>query len=274
MSLPCSPFLPSILAMLFDRDLSLTVLCLCCSLCLHPKYSKFRNRLDELLPLPDVSTLPTTDDEAFNAALKVLQMERKAVVVVEDRGKMGNDTRAVATDQDRTMADYVGQPQAPVDKVDNALEILVRNATEEFGFIPRDVYNGVFKLPWTRDEHAAAVKGLRCSELTSLVKAFSEQRALHGPSHKVAVVYPDESFAHYDLWGINFKSVQIAGEVIGSMRLEEDKHLRKAYTFLREFPEGSTLAGWIFEVIAHRVLPGGWSKGPALRQIRMTSDLP
>ena len=35
------------------------------------------------------------------------------------------------------MVDETDQPHAPVDEVDNALETLVRNATEEFGFAPR-----------------------------------------------------------------------------------------------------------------------------------------
>ena len=41
------------------------------------------------------------------------------------------------------------QPQAHVD-TDIVLETLLRNATEEFGFAPRDVYNGVFDLPWMK----------------------------------------------------------------------------------------------------------------------------
>lgn len=52
------------------------------------------------------------------------------------------------------MVDEVGQPPALVRTVDNALKILVHNATEEFGFAPRDVYDGVFQLYETRDKHS------------------------------------------------------------------------------------------------------------------------
>jgi len=39
-------------------------------------------------------------------------------------------------------------------------EILVRNATKEFGFAPHDVHNGVFALHDTMEKHNAAVHKL------------------------------------------------------------------------------------------------------------------
>jgi len=50
--------------MSFDRGSSLTVLYLCCSLSLQLDYNYFRGRLEQLPPLPDLSTLPTTHDKA------------------------------------------------------------------------------------------------------------------------------------------------------------------------------------------------------------------
>jgi len=231
--------------------------------------------------LPDESTFPdesmfhAINGEALNAVLKVLQTERekkKEEEEEEDCDETGDGTSASATGQDQTMADVTGKPR--VDEVDDVLKILVRNATEEFGFAPRDVYDGVFQLPGTRDEHAAAMKGLRCSELVTLVETFTAHRTLHGVSHNVVVVYPSESFTGYDRWKIDFKSPRIAEQVMRLMRLKEDEHLRQTYTSLHEFPEGSTLAGWIFEAIAYRALSGGWSKGPAPQPIRMASDRP
>ena len=63
--------------MSFDKGSSLTDLHLCHSLCYQPGYDTFRSRLKQSLPPPDGPTLPTTDDEAIDAALKVLQTERE-----------------------------------------------------------------------------------------------------------------------------------------------------------------------------------------------------
>ena len=123
-----------------------------CSLCLQLTYDKFRSKLEQFLPSLDKSTLPTTGDMAIDAVLKVLQTKREK----EDRDGIS----ASATDQDKNMVDEAGQPQAWAGKVDSALEILVHNATEEFGFAPRDVYNGVLELPDTRKQHAIAVEKL------------------------------------------------------------------------------------------------------------------
>ena len=74
-----------------------------------------------------------------------------------------------------------GQLRDPVYEVDNALIILVRNAIEEFGFAPRDVYDGVLRLPSTRKQHTVAVENLSSSDLKTLVETFSKNRALTEP---------------------------------------------------------------------------------------------
>ena len=58
--------------------------------------------------------------------------------------EMDDGTGAMTTDQDEDMAGALGQSTALEKKVDNALKILVRNATEEFGFAPRDTYDCIF----------------------------------------------------------------------------------------------------------------------------------
>jgi len=65
------------LAIPFEKGSLLTVLCLCCSLCLRPEYNGFRRVLERYLPLPDAPTLPTTNEKTIDSALKVLQTERE-----------------------------------------------------------------------------------------------------------------------------------------------------------------------------------------------------
>jgi hypothetical protein len=270
MSLACSPILPSVPAMSFDKGSSLTVLRLFCSLCLQPKYNNFRSRLEQFLPLLDGSMLPTTNDKMIDAALKVLQ---RAEVEKEDHDEMDDGIKSSAADQDVNMVDDAGQPRALVLKVDNALKILVANATEEFGFAPRDVYNGVLDLPGMTNRRDRAVDNLKCTELANLVRTFTRSRELDEFSHRVVAVYPVIFLPHLDKWEINFKSIRIAGKMVEKMQLVEDQHLRHTYRLLHETSEGSNLAGWIFKAIVHCMLSDGWRlDGPAPQPLRMISN--
>ena len=276
MSLACSPFLPSILAMLFDRGLLLTVLCLFCSFCLHPEYNYFRSRLKQFLPFLDGLTPPTNGGSTINAALKVLWTERQREKVMEagekeDCDEMGDCARASAADQDENMIDEAGRPLALVGKVDDALKILVHNATEVFGFAPRDVYNGIIDLPETRARHR---KRFDCSTLQAIVEMFSYKYELSDFAEHVIVVYPVPRFDNYDDWAIDFKSIRIAREAVESMRSEQDGRLRETYHRFCMIPEGSIMAGWVFEAIIHRMLSYGWrsADGPTPQPIRMASN--
>ena len=99
-------------------------------------------------------------------------------------------------------------------KADDALKILIRNATEEFGFAPRGVYNGVLNPSDTKEEHVNAREGLDWSRLQTLVQTFSRTRELSGLSHHVVAVYPCISGPKLDRWAITFKSVRIEREVM------------------------------------------------------------
>jgi hypothetical protein len=265
MSLACSPFISSISAMSFGRGSSLTFLCLYCSLQLQSKYNNFRNRLEWSIPLLDEPTLPTIDDENINAAPKVLRMERERVAVEEaekdeDRDEMGDGIRTSATDQDEGTVDEAGQPQAPVDKVGNALELLVHNATEESGFAPRDVYYGAFELPRGRNRNAVALENLNCPGLRSVVRRFSVDCWLVcGSSRDALVVYPcpSTSLVNLDDWAIDFKSIRIARDVVELMRLQGEEHLWEMYKFFHNNLESVTSAGRVFEAIVHRTFSDG-----------------
>ena len=139
-----------------------------CSLPLCPEYNIFRTALKQSPPT----------DENVRAALQVLRRNRHEEDEVK-RGKGDEDEN----DNDVEMADEVGQPSPSVD-----FEILVRNATEEFGFAPHDVYDGVFQLPYTKDQHAKAVEHLEYTELGSLVNAFPQEHRFTSISDRVVAV--------------------------------------------------------------------------------------
>ena len=261
-----------------DSGLSLTSLRFCCSLCLEYQHNRFRRRLEQSLPLLDQSILPTTGDERIDAAMEVLQMERKRRKMVEaEESEDGDGIRTLATDQNENMADQVGKPQAPASKVDNAIKILVSNAIEEFGFAYRDVYNGVFNLPRTKCEHANVAFKYRCSRrleergvLETLVEMFSENYLLDDYRYPEVAVNPHQISA-YGGWTIDIKSVRIKRRAVESLRLDPVGDLWKTYSLLRKLPNGSNFAGLVFEAITHRMLSGGW-QGLMPHPARMASD--
>ena len=261
--------------MSFDRGSSLTALRPRCSLSLRPEYDGFLASLEGQLDQP---TVTATGSRQIDAALKVLQREREgegenAVEMLaeaeeeEDCDEMGDDIKASVTDQDENMAE-AGQPQAPVGdgKIDkalyDALKTLVHNATQEFGFAPRNVYSGVFDLPGTMAHHDEGMKRLRYSELVSVVTTFSKTRELHEFPHLdlVVVVWPHKNpdDEQRDRWDIDFKSTRIAEKVMKATVSEEEGRIREIFDLLREIPESSTLAGRFFEVIVHRIFAHGW----------------
>ena len=249
----CSLFLPC-------RS-SLTVIYLC-SFDLHT-FRRFLRGLKKSLPLLDRPTLPTALDRDTDAILKVLQAEREKVE--EDCDKMGGVMTSVP-DQDATMVDETNKPQTPADQVRNALKILVRNATEEFGFAPRDVYNGVLLLFETRDDHRRVMTNLTCSDLVSLVRSFSGDCQLDTRSENVVAVHPHQITDRLDGWEVRFKSTQITRGVERMVQEVEVKNLRETYCLLHKIPEASVLAGWFFETLTRRMFSEGW-EGPAPPQL-------
>jgi len=223
--------------------------------------------------------LPTTEEMEISAALEVLQkeMEKKKVEEAEkneDRDEMDDDIGTSATDQDEDedMIGGEGQPQAPM-KVDDALKILVKNATEEFGFAPRDVYDGVFKLSETKMDHVNELGRFDYGKLRKVVETFTAERGLVcEQSHRVVVVFPrPPEGLHFERWGIDFKSIRIGEKMIELMLLLEDKNLREMYRYLHRV-DSSDLAGRFFESIAHHIFSDGWGSGPPPQPIRMVSN--
>ena len=142
----------------------------------------------------------------------------------------------------------------------------MNNATEEFGFAPRDVYDGAFDLLRMKRRHAAKMKNLKYSDLTNISETFSRDCLLDESSHHVVAVQPHEDILSQDGWTIDFKSPRIAREVVGLMMSLEYRHLRDTYYLLHNL--GSGMAGAIFEAIAHWTLSGNDVPQP----IAMISD--
>lgn len=157
-------------------------------------------------------------------------------------------------------------------KVDKALEILVRNATEEVGFAPRDVYSCVFLLESTKANHAS-VQRLTYLDFQQYIQAFSAEGGLPRASHLVVAMWPRKIGIHHVEWEINFKSDRIAKMAAAVMRSTENMHLQQTYSLLRKIPATSVMAGQFFEAFAHRMFSTRWeSSQPPPQPTLMTSN--
>ena len=164
-----------------------------------------------------------------------------------------------------------------MENVDTALETLVHNAIKEFGFAPRDVYRGVLVLSRTRELHTDAVRELKLPTLVSTIQLFTNTLSIEGLSHRVVGVYPRPSspFSYHDddKWVIDFKSTQIADQVMEKMEVEEDNFIQSAYCLLHNTSGASCFAGRYFEAFVHRKFSVGWKSDEATPQpIRMTPN--
>ena len=155
------------------------------------------------------------------------------------------------------MAVQAHKSQVTAHEVEQALRILVRSATEEFGFVPRDVYDGIIDLPDMRNQHAGALNRFDYSGLKDLINGFTLKNELDASSHRVVVVFPTANLRLRDLWEIDFKSVQIAEAAAEAMRRRGDQHMREIYDSIHRFPDGSCLTGRIFEEVVHHMFCEG-----------------
>ena len=244
-------FCKSLSPMSSDGGSSLTVLCFC-SLPLHPRYDYFWTTLEQSLSTDRNINWPLPTNETVRAALMILRGEPY------EEGEGGEKY-----DKGIEMTNKTGRPPPSV----GLFKILVENTINEFGYAPRDVYNGASKLPDTLEQHDAALYKFGYIELKSLVKDFSADRGLYGTSHRVVVVHPLPGSPRLDLWEMDLKSRRIGKKVVQSMRLIEEERLWDLYdgfNAFNMFSDSFMLAGWTFEAIIHRLLIRGWqeSDGP------------
>ena len=163
------------------------------------------------------------------------------------------DSEDQSLDTDAEPTDAVGKPP-------DIMDTLMENATEEFGWAPRDVYYGVFDLPFIRREHNAAVAQVDYSQLAAFAIQFSKELHLTPLSHKLIAVNPIASKSkNNDSWTIEFKSAWVRGKIMDSARSKEDAYFWNVYNSLRKVGGASALAGHLFEEIVHRIFAHGWN---------------
>lgn len=209
---------------------------------LQNKYKNFRSALQAHL---SASTPLDPPDMNIKSALAILEKEEERD---SDEDKMGIDEEG-ATPQD-------------------FMNILLRNATEEFGFAARDVYRGVFTIADIAREHEDALQDLVCDDLYATVDALHRNKFPSNLiSHRVVSVSPIRDTNMYDAWVVNFKSHRIAKKAAEVMKRKEYQYLWQLYNLFCKIPQSSHSAGAIFESVVHRILTHGSFDEDSLPQV-------
>ena len=146
--------------------------------------------------------------------------------------------------------------------MEDALRILVKHATGEFGFTPRDVHRAIFNPFRTKQIHAAAIEDLDHPTMATFAMNFLKQYNPDVLSHRVIAVRPIPAcnLNANDRWAIDFKSPQIAKNVVERLQQEEIGTLREMFYLFKRIPNGHSSAGRLFEAMVHRESLDGWQQ--------------
>ena len=274
----------------FDRSSLLILLRLCHSLYLQPEYDDLRDGLKRILEVLNAGgkinhvlglITPVDGSRVLRHLLGVLRTELLLEKEEKDRDgdtsdeDTGDDIGAPATDQDENAVDWAGQFRT-LDS-DEALKILVRNAIQEFGFAPRDVYDAIFHPLETGMKHLDSLKQIDQSMLKT-IELFNSQLSLSQVSDRVVAVYPKPTIPEpplLDEWSIEFKSPRIRDKAMEIGLFRNFYNLRDIYDLFHGVPTASVVAGFAFEMMVHHSFVFGFEQGKPLPQpIPMTSKGP
>ena len=167
------------------------------------------------------------------------EMEREEM----ERGGEGDldKTRSSADQDEDHTADKLGRSQALDPQ--KALETLVQNITQRFGFAPRDVYNGIFKFSATKKMHADAVAKFDPNDLPVVSVMFSTETHIEVDTNIIIAVYPQDN--SLDDWSIDFKSIWVSRDAMFSM-LQGGRRLRQGTVNFFSQPQASSASSAAF----------------------------
>ena len=149
---------------------------------------------------------------------------------------------------------------------EDALDYLLNESIDRFGYSARDVYNGVFDYDGTTIEHEEAF-GINYNELIEAVRGLSGNYSPpHARSYKILACSP----LHIDAfsrvrWQVNFKSNWVARAVIKRLGKAENG---QCIRYFHRMPEASQLAGRFLEPFAHHAILD--AEGDSWPLIKMT----
>lgn len=146
--------------------------------------------------------------------------------------------------------------------IESSVEKQVEEAIKIYGNAPRDVYTAIIDPTQAEQGIETALKEITLDDLVRVVHQLavaSPRWSEHYFPHKLlAIDVKANADAHsqHDEFIPRFRSEHIGKKVIehvGFLQIQQARGLFRVYQCL---PQSSTLAGWIFEGLVHRILSG------------------
>lgn len=140
---------------------------------------------------------------------------------------------------------------------DVAFEALLGVVIEHVGYAAREVFLAMFNFKERMVFYNSTLSG-GCEELRQILWAVAA--SIPTPemevSHRIVCLHSLGKIGDAPRWRIDFQSPYIAKRVVQRLGEEEDNRVREIITFISSLPngKGSSLAGWLFEPLAHRAI--------------------
>ncbi|GJJ09234.1 hypothetical protein Clacol_003456 [Clathrus columnatus] len=242
---------------------------------LQPQYPEFKALLEEGMLAP----LEAPKEISIRAALDTLKKW------TEKKNRLLNDLRTDDdSDEEKIIEKEDGIYEINMSIIDGALGVLIHAAIQDFGPVARDVYDCIFRPETASAIKAKAIANVTYEHLQALSKSFQADFTFPEQviSHRIITVAPVPGhLGHayerlYDEWKIEYRSIEIVQAMAQKLEKEKDERLAELYDFFRSSAQSSTLALWIHEHIAHRILRTDARRNLDLVQMRgdITVDAP
>ena len=133
---------------------------------------------------------------------------------------------------------------------EDALNYLLDESIDHFGYSARDVYHGVFNYDQTTRQHQVAFQ-INYDQLTKTVQALSVNDA-PPHAHEILALIPTDSVAFDGVrWQVHFKSLWVTHSLIQRLGDAENTRIGQCISFFHRI-QASQLAGQFLEPFAHR----------------------
>ncbi|KIJ55363.1 hypothetical protein M422DRAFT_151745, partial [Sphaerobolus stellatus SS14] len=240
-------------------------------------WAKVRNAALWGLSLWDETELNKAKDlePELRAALDVLDKWKEKKARLLDELKIDEGSTEAATEVEEEDKIF----KVDMTTIDGALEVLVHAAVQDSGPIARDVFEAIFYPEAAYEKRKEAFDTVTYEDLQELSKTFRANTVFPHQtiSHRIIAVdpvvlsTPSSKFAYQRMregWTIDYRSVQIAREMTEKLKEKEDERLAESFRLFRSYAQSSTLASWILEPIAHRILCANTRQNLVLTKMR------
>ncbi|KAI0073422.1 hypothetical protein K474DRAFT_1774731 [Panus rudis PR-1116 ss-1] len=139
--------------------------------------------------------------------------------------------------------------------VDSMLDVIMDAAIDSVGLIPRSVYAAMLDFTTVSAERRQALM-VTSDELRHMVEVFLDWKHFSDTkSHRIIAINPKSYYVDgTPTWAVAFVSRMVAKLVAERLAREENMKARELFSLFKNNPAAASLAGSLFEPLAHHAL--------------------